>query len=53
MSSLKLVVACLAAASAAKKGPKVTNKVLAPALLTLRRCSVHAHATGASLTGLL
>ena len=51
MSPLKLIVACLAAASAAKKGPKVTNKVLA--LLALRRRSMHSHATGASLTGLL
>ena len=51
MSPLKLIVACLATASAAKKGPKVTNKVLA--LLSLRMRSVHAHATGASLAGLL
>ena len=51
LSPLKLIVACLAAASAAKKGPKVTNKVVA--LLALRRRSMHSHATGASLTGLL
>ena len=51
LAPLKLIVACLAAASAAKKGPKVTNKVVA--LLALRRRSMHSHATGASLTGLL
>ena len=38
LMSLKLIVACLATASAAKKGPKVTNKVRRCRLCACARC---------------